>query len=51
LTLLGKVGSNRLKIKSDGEEVVQLNVAEIETAWRSSLKDKLQAEVMAAGAE
>jgi phosphoribosylformylglycinamidine synthase II len=51
LTLLGKVGSNRLKIKSDGEEVVQLNVVEIETAWRSSLKDKLQAEVMAAGAE
>jgi phosphoribosylformylglycinamidine synthase len=51
LTILGKVGSDHLRIKSDGEEVVQLDVAEIERAWRSSLKDKLQAEVMAAGAE
>jgi phosphoribosylformylglycinamidine synthase len=51
LTILGKVGADHLRIKSDGEEVVQLDVAEIERAWRSSLKDKLQAEVMAAGAE
>ena len=51
MTLLGKVGSDRLRIESDGQEVVQLDVSELEAAWRSTLKDKLQAEVMAAGAE
>jgi phosphoribosylformylglycinamidine synthase II len=51
LTLIGKVGSDRLVISSDGEEVVELDVAEMEAAWRSSLKEKLQAEVLAAGAE
>ena len=51
MTLLGNVGSDRLRIESDGEEVIQLDVAEMENAWRSSLKDKLQAEAMAAGAE
>ena len=38
-------------IESNGEEVIQLDVAEMESAWRSSLKDKLQGEAMAAGAE
>jgi phosphoribosylformylglycinamidine synthase len=51
MTLLGSVGSDRLRIQSDGDEVIQLDVNEMEAAWRSSLKDKLQAEVMAAGAE
>jgi phosphoribosylformylglycinamidine synthase subunit PurL len=51
MTLLGKVGSDVLRIESDGETVLELQVAEMETAWRSSLKDKLQAEAMAAGAE
>ena len=51
MTLLGNVGSDRLRIESDGEEVIQVDVAELESAWRSSLKDKLQAEVLAAGAE
>src|SRR6184192_516394 len=51
MTLLGNVGLDRLRIESDGEEVIQLDVAEMESAWRSSLKDKLQAEAMAAGAE
>jgi phosphoribosylformylglycinamidine synthase len=51
MTLLGNVGSDRLRIESDGEEVIQLDVAEMENAWRSSLKDKLQTEAMAAGAE
>src|SRR5437660_3207181 len=51
MTILGNVGSDRLRIESDGEEVIQLDVAEMESAWRSSLKDKLQAEAMAAGAE
>ena len=51
MTLLGNVGSERLRIESDGEEVIQLDIAEMERAWRSSLKEKLQAEAMAAGAE
>ena len=51
MTLLGNVGSDRLRIESDGEEVIQLDIAEMETAWRSSLKQKLHAEAMAAGAE
>jgi phosphoribosylformylglycinamidine synthase len=51
MTLIGKVGSDQLRIRSDGEEVIQLDVAEMEVAWRSSLKEKLQAEVLAAGAE
>ncbi|HSQ24297.1 MAG TPA: phosphoribosylformylglycinamidine synthase subunit PurL [Pyrinomonadaceae bacterium] len=51
MTLLGNVGSDLLRIESDGETVIELEVAAMETAWRSSLKDKLQAEAMAAGAE
>ena len=51
MTLIGNVGSNRLRIESDGEEVIELDIDELESAWRSSLKEKLQAEAMAAGAE
>ena len=51
MTLLGNVGSNRLRIESDGEEVIQLDVTEMESVWRGSLASKLQAEAMAAGAE
>jgi phosphoribosylformylglycinamidine synthase len=51
LIRLGNVGSDRLRIESDGEEVIQLSVAEMENAWRSSLGRKLQAEAMMAGAE
>jgi len=51
MTLIGNVGSDRLRIESDGEEVIELDIDELESAWRSSLKDKLQAEAMAAGAE
>ncbi|HEY3103055.1 MAG TPA: AIR synthase related protein [Pyrinomonadaceae bacterium] len=51
MTILGKVGSDSLRIESDGQEVANVRVTEIENAWRSSLKQKLQAEAMAAGAE
>jgi phosphoribosylformylglycinamidine synthase len=51
MTLIGKVDSDQLRIRSDSDEVIQLDVAEMEVAWRSSLKEKLQAEVLAAGAE
>ena len=51
MTLLGTVGSDRLRIESDGQEVIQMETAEMENAWRSSLGGKLQAEALAAGAE
>ncbi len=51
LTILGRTGGDRLIIKADGEEVVNLGVAELETAWRTSLATKLRAEVLAAAAE
>src|SRR6266478_6662020 len=51
MTLIGNVGSDHLRIESDGEEVVELDIDELESAWRSSIKEKLQAEAMAAGAE
>jgi phosphoribosylformylglycinamidine synthase len=51
MIILGRVGSNRLRITCDGEEAVNLLVADLERAWRSSLQKKLQAEAMAAGAE
>ena len=51
MTLLGNVGSDRLRIESDGEEIIQLDIVEMENTWRSSLKQRLEAEAMAAGAE
>ncbi|HEX8652589.1 MAG TPA: phosphoribosylformylglycinamidine synthase subunit PurL [Pyrinomonadaceae bacterium] len=51
LTLLGRTGTDRLRIKADGEEVIHLRVDEMETAWRTSLGVKLQAEALVAGAE
>jgi phosphoribosylformylglycinamidine synthase len=51
MTIVGTVGSNRLRITSNGEEAVDLPIADLERAWRSSLQQKLQAEAMAAGAE
>ena len=51
LTILGTVGGDLLRIKIGEQEVVDSRVAELEAVWRSSLKLKLQAEAMAAGAE
>jgi phosphoribosylformylglycinamidine synthase len=51
MTILGRVNSDRLRIQTDGADVIDLTVSEMETAWRSSLAQRLQAEVMAAGAE
>ncbi|HEX8919983.1 MAG TPA: AIR synthase-related protein, partial [Pyrinomonadaceae bacterium] len=50
-TILGRTGGEHLSIKADGEEVVNLAVAELESAWRTSLASKLRAEVMVASAE
>ena len=51
MTVIGRVGTSRLRIGSEGKELINLAVAEAETAWRNSLALKLQAEAMAAGAE
>jgi phosphoribosylformylglycinamidine synthase len=51
LTILGRTGGEDLSIKADGEEVIKLDVAELEAAWRTSLSSKLRAEAMVAGAE
>ncbi len=51
MNVLGRVGSDRLRIESDGEVVVDLDIAETERSWRSSLASRLRAEVLAAGAE
>ena len=51
MTMLGSVGSDRLRGESDGESVIDLPVTEMELEWRDSLASKLQAEAVAAGAE
>jgi phosphoribosylformylglycinamidine synthase len=51
LTVLGRVGGSRLRIKAHGEEVVAAGVAELEEAWRNALSRKLEAEVMVASME
>ncbi|HEV2911933.1 MAG TPA: phosphoribosylformylglycinamidine synthase subunit PurL [Pyrinomonadaceae bacterium] len=51
LTLLGRTNLGQLRIEADGEEVVRLNIDELESAWRTSLARKMQAEVMVAAAE
>jgi len=51
MLIFGSVGSDRLQIVSEGHVLISLPVEEMERAWRSSLKQKLQAEAMAAGAE
>ena len=51
LTLLGRTGADRLRIKVDDREVIDLLIAEMETAWRTLLGAKLRAEALVAGAE
>jgi phosphoribosylformylglycinamidine synthase len=51
MAILGRVGSDRLRIEGNGEELIDVPLADLESAWRSSLQQKLQAEAMAAGAE
>ena len=51
LSLLGRTGGERLIVTADGEEVINLNVNEIEEAWRGSLGARLQTEVLAAETE
>ena len=51
LTILGRTGTDVLRIKADGEEVISLRIDELEAAWRTSLGSKLQAEALVAGGE
>jgi phosphoribosylformylglycinamidine synthase subunit PurL len=45
-TILGSVGGSSLKIAVNGEGTVDANLSDLETAWRSALSEKLQAEVV-----
>ncbi|HBB88163.1 MAG TPA: phosphoribosylformylglycinamidine synthase subunit PurL [Blastocatellia bacterium] len=51
LTMIGEAGGDVLQIKVADVTAVSANVAELESAWRSSLPKKLETEVMAAGRE
>jgi phosphoribosylformylglycinamidine synthase len=49
--VIGRVRGDRLRIHVGGLEAVSQPVSDLETAWRSSLPDKLQVEVIATMAE
>jgi phosphoribosylformylglycinamidine synthase len=51
IALIGRVTGTALRIRANGEEVIALEVAELETAWRTALSRKLEAEAMVAGKE
>jgi phosphoribosylformylglycinamidine synthase len=51
LTLLGRTNVGQLRIEADGEAVVHFHIDELESAWRTSLARKMQAEVIVAAAE
>jgi phosphoribosylformylglycinamidine synthase len=44
-TTLGHVGGNSLVVSVDGREVVNADIADLESTWRNGLSRKLQAEV------
>ena len=45
--IIGRVGGDQLRIHTGDEEVVAATVAELESAWRSGLADKLHPEALA----
>jgi phosphoribosylformylglycinamidine synthase len=49
--VIGRVTGSVLRIWANGEELIALEVAELETAWRAALARKLEAEAMVAGKE
>jgi phosphoribosylformylglycinamidine synthase len=51
LTMIGQVGGDQLRIKVGQEAAISAHVRELETVWRSSLSQKLEAEAMVAGRE
>ncbi len=44
--ILGRVGGTRLKISISGQEAIEAEISDLETAWRNALSAKLQAEVV-----
>ena len=48
MAILGRVGGDKLRIKLGLEELISSDVKELETVWRGSLAEKLEAKVMAA---
>jgi phosphoribosylformylglycinamidine synthase len=48
-TIIGIVGGRELRISIGEAEAISADVRELETVWRGSLSNKLEAEVMAAG--
>jgi phosphoribosylformylglycinamidine synthase len=45
--VIGQVEGKRFVVSIDGDEVVNTNIADLESAWRNALSRKLQAEVPA----
>jgi phosphoribosylformylglycinamidine synthase len=41
-SILGRVGTDRLRISANGEESINMDISELENAWRSSLDTQLQ---------
>jgi phosphoribosylformylglycinamidine synthase II len=50
-TVLGRAGGDTLRVSADGDEVIALPLSEIENAWRTSLENRLRAEVLVAAGE
>jgi len=46
--VIGRVGGNRLRIKADGQVVVDASIVQLENTWRSGLTKMLQPEALAA---
>ena len=51
IAVIGRVSGTTLSFRVNGEELIALEVSELETAWRTALSRKLEAEAMAAGME
>ena len=50
-TVIGRVTGSALNVWANGNELIALEVSELETAWRTALSHKLEAEAMVAGRE
>jgi phosphoribosylformylglycinamidine (FGAM) synthase-like enzyme len=46
--IIGRVKGDRLRVRANGEDAIDTDVAELENVWRNSLSNKLRAEAMAA---
>jgi phosphoribosylformylglycinamidine synthase subunit PurL len=51
LTFLGRTNVGLLRIEADGEEIVNLHIDELESAWRTPLARRMQSEILVAAAE